>query len=218
MWQSGDQLIGVGPDLVAKIFSELKVPFEIKPAGTWDQVLEKAKANQIDVLVAAYKTEARQQYLAYSVAYTVDPIALFVKKNSKLKYEKWSDLIGKKGIAMIGDSYGQEFDDYISANLKVGRVLTAKEAFDSLEKKSADYFVYALYSGQRYINQNGLQAEFIALPKEVTSENFYIAIAKKSTAAKYLPQINELIEKYKDDGTIDQLLEKYQSKSDLDEE
>lgn len=209
MWRLGDQIVGVGPELVRKVFSALGLKVESRYTGLWDEVQAKAKDGQVDLLVAAYKTAERETYLDYSVAYTEDPIAIFVKKTSTLAYNKWEDLIGKKGVLMIGDSYGQEFDDFIKEKLTTERVKTVEDAFAALENNTVDYFVYALYAGEKIIAEKKLEEKIKIMPQYVAAENFYLAISKKSPLVKYLPQINEQLEKFKQDGTIKNLIEQY---------
>ncbi|MDD4333154.1 MAG: transporter substrate-binding domain-containing protein [Patescibacteria group bacterium] len=208
MWRDNEKIIGAGPDLVKMIFSELGIKIDLMYTGAWDEVQAKAKGGEVDVLAAAYKTTERETYMDYSVPYTIDPIALFIKKGSDFKYSEWKDLIGKRGIATVGDSYGQEFDDYIKEKLNVVRVSTAAEAFAAVVDGKADYFVYALYSGEKAIKEQKLENKIEIAPTYVASENFYITISKKSPLVKYLDQINELLAEYKSDGTIDSLVEK----------
>lgn len=208
MWQDNDKIVGVGPQLVEKIANDLNLNIESKYTGLWDEVQNKAKNGDVDILVAAYKTSEREEYMDYSVPYTIDPIALFIKKGKKFTYSKWADLIGKKGIATVGDSYGQEFDDFLRANLYITRVNTISEAFDLLLSGKADYFLYALYSGEKELAAGNLQTKIEAYPTYVASENFYITISKKSPLVKYLPRINLLLQKYRKDGTIDSLIAK----------
>lgn len=211
MWKDGEDIIGIGPDLIKIISSDLGLKIQTRYAGLWDMVQAKAKSGEVDVLVAAYKTSEREGYMLYSEPYTIDPIALFVKKGQVFKYDKWEDLMNKKGIATVGDSYGQAFDDFLKAKLNVTRVDTVDQALTALQKEQADYFVYALYSGEKALRQNKLTGKIQILPKYVSSENFYITISKKSPLARYLPQINQLIEKYKQDGTIEALIQKYRT-------
>jgi polar amino acid transport system substrate-binding protein len=206
MWQQGDKIIGVGPDLVTKIFTDLGVRIESKYTGLWDEVQAQAKSGSVDVLVAAYKTTERETYMDYSDAYTVDPIALFVSQDRGLAYNAWEDLVGKRVVAMVGDSYGQEFDGFMAQKLTVERVKTATEAFQMLKDGQADYFVYALYAGEKFIGENQLADKIAVLPKYVAAENFYITISKQSPLIQYLPRINEIIAQYKADGTIDRLI------------
>jgi polar amino acid transport system substrate-binding protein len=208
MYQQDDQIVGAGPEIVKKIFTELGVKTVFKYEGTWDVVQSKAKAGTVDVLVAAYKTKERETYMDYSIAYTVDPVVLVVKKGKAFPYDKWEDLIGKKGVVTIGDSYGQDFDNFIKEKLSVEKATTLKEAFDLLDQEKADYFVYALYSTQDYIFKNKISDKVEILSKYVSTENFYMTISKKSSFAKLLPKVNTLLEKYVKDGTVKQIIEK----------
>jgi polar amino acid transport system substrate-binding protein len=179
-------------------------------------VQEKARSGEVDVLIAAYKTTAREEYMSYSIAYVTDPLVLFVKRGKEFSFAKNEDLIGKNGVGTDGDSYGQEFDDYIKTHLKFVRTPTAKEALDLIESGQADYFIYSLYSGHEELKTNAREEQFTTLPHFVAQEPFYVTISKKSPYLKYLPDINRLIEKYKADGTIDQLMVKYKKQFQIE--
>lgn len=213
MWQEEKKIVGAGPDLVAKIAGDLGLKVDSIYTGFWDEVQEKAKSGQADMLVAAYKTAERETYMDYSVPYTTDPIAIFVSIGKQFPYDKWDDLIGKKGVATVGDSYGQDFDNFIQNKLTVERVNTADQAFAALKSGKADYFLYALYSGENALKQNKTASQFEALPKYVAEENFYITISKKSLLVQIMPQVNDLIAKYKNDGTINELIKANKAKS-----
>jgi polar amino acid transport system substrate-binding protein len=213
MWREGEKIVGAGPQLVEKIAQDLGFKVESKYAGLWDEVQKKAKSGEVNMLAAAYKTSERETYMDYSDAFTTDPIAIFVKKGKKFNYAKWDNLIGKKGIATVGDSYGQEFDDYIKAKLTVERVNTVDEAFRALENNKADYFIYSLYGGEKVLNEKKMKEKFEVLSKYLAEENFYITVSKKSPLTKFLPQINSLIKKYKEDGTIEKLIKENKQKS-----
>lgn len=208
MYQQDNQIVGAGPEIINKIFADLGVKVVSKYEGAWDIVQDKAKNGLIDVLVAAYKTAERETYMDYSIPYTVDPVVLVVKKGKTFTYDKWEDLINKKGVVTIGDSYGQDFDNFMKEKLSPKKVSTPEEAFALLEKEEADYFVYALYSAEDYIFKNKLSAQVEIIPKYVSTENFYLTISKKSPFAKLMPQVNSFLEKYKNDGTIEQIIEK----------
>ena len=54
-----------------------------------------------------------------------------------------------------------------------------------------------------------LSGQYESLPNYVSSENFYITISKKSQLNTYLTKINQILQKYKDDGTIENIIKKY---------
>lgn len=209
MFKSGNTIDGAGPALVKKIFADLGVPIDVRYTGTWDEVQAKARTGEVDVLVAAYKTTERLGYMVYSDPYTTDPVAIFVARGKAFPFNTWDVLVGKKGIAMVGDSYGQEFDDFAARSLALTRVTTSGEAFDLVSSGKADYLLYSLYAGDDYLKKTGAASQFESLPKFVDEEFFYITISKKSPYVTYLNLLNQQLAKYKADGTIAALIAQY---------
>lgn len=203
MYKDGDAIAWIWVDVVSQVFKDLGIKVEPKYAGSWDVVQENAKNGLIDLIVALYKTKEREQYLDYSISYTTDPIVLFFNQWKSFVYDKKDSLAGKKWIATVWDSYGQELDDYIvSAKLDMTRVETPKEAFEQLQKGEVDYFIYSLYAGQKLINE--LSLTWLEESSIVSSQPFYIGISKKSPYIKYIPQINASLEKMITENKIPQ--------------
>jgi len=213
MWQDGNRIVGAGSDLVQKVFSNLGINLMIKYSGAWDEVQEKVKNGEIDVLVGIYKNSKQAEYLEYSDFYATDKISLFVKKGKYIRFNRKEDLVGKKGIAISSDSFGQEFDDFSAWKLNIKKVETSDEAFEEIQDGTADYFIRSDYLGKKMVAEKNLSDKIVVVPKSVASENFYVAISKKSPLVQYLPKVNSLIEKYKNDGTIDKMLEENLAKT-----
>lgn len=211
MYREGNLINGAGAELVKQIAADLGLEIKTKYAGNWDEVQAKVKNGEVDLLVAAYKTSEREAYMYYSIAYTIDPLALYIKNGTDFNYSGWSDLIGKRGVLTVGDSYGQTFDEYIKNKLTTVRVNTVAEAFSMVTAGQVNYFLYALYSGEKFLSENGLAEEIEIFPKYVATEDFYIAVSKKSSLAKHLPAINDKLDQYKRNGTIDTLINKYRA-------
>jgi polar amino acid transport system substrate-binding protein len=212
MFKSGNAIDGAGAALVRKIFADLGVPIDVPYTGTWDEVQAKARSGEVDVLVAAYKTTEREGYMVYSAPYTTDPVAIFVAKGKAFPFNSWDVLVGRKGIAMVGDSYGQTFDDFAASRLALTRVTTSDQAFDLVAGGQADYMLYSLYAGDDYLKKTGSASRFESLPTFVNEENFYITISKKSPYVSYLNLLNQQIAKYKADGTIATLIAQYKNR------
>jgi polar amino acid transport system substrate-binding protein len=212
MFQSGSLIDGAGPALLKKILDGAGVAVTFPYTGTWDQVQAKARSGEVDMLVAAYKTTEREGYMLYSDAYTTDPVAIYVARGKAFPFDSWDVLIGKRGIAMVGDSYGQAFDDFAAARLTLTRATTTTEAFTLLATGQGDYFLYSLYAGDDFLKKANMASQFESLPKFVAEENFYITISKNSPYVAALPRINQEIAKYKADGTVNALIAEYKNK------
>lgn len=211
MWKEGNNIIGAGPELVKLLFKDLNVTVKTPYSGDWNKVQQEAKEGRVDVLVGLYMTEDRKAFFEYSNPYAKDPVVAFVAKGKGFPYSKWDDLVGKKGVTTVGDSFGQAFDRFLAEKLTVTRSATVEESFSRLLKGRADYFIYAMYSGLFEADKLGMTNKVELLSKEVCVENWYIGISKKSPYVKYLPQINKKLDELINNGTVDRLIEKYGS-------
>jgi len=204
MWQQGDEIVGIGPNVCESIFTDMGMKSVSRYVGSWEQVQQKAKTGNIDVVVALYKTEEREEYLYFSDPYVVDPISVFVKRDNEFDPQAKDDLLGKKGIVTVGDSYGQEIDDMITSKmLDVVEVKSPQEAFSMLIEEGADYFLYSTYAGERSSFEGTRDAGIIA------EQYFYIGISKNSPIAEKLPEINRILEEYKQNGIIEEISSRY---------
>jgi len=201
MWKDGSTISGIGPDVSRMVFKDIGIEVDSRYVGPWDVVQEKLKTGEIDGVCAIYKTKEREEYLYYSIPYTTDPIEMFVKKGRGFAYNQKEDLIGKKGVATVGDSYGQELDDFIiEKNLSMARVSTPEQAFALLKEEKVDYFIYSAYAGRKVISEANLTGFDEAAI--VSNQLFYIGISKKSPYAKHMGEINASLEKLTADKKI----------------
>ncbi len=209
MWREGDTIIGVGPELVKRAFGDLGVSVDCIFAGNWAQVQEAQKKGTVDVLAGVYLTEERKAAMEYSVPYTQDPVVLFVAKGKAFPFNKWEDLIGKRGTTTTGDSYGQKFDSFITAKLTMERAATVQENFEKLLSGKADYFIFAMYSGNFEARKLNILDKIEQIKKPATVEDFYISVGKGSKYVSLLPELNRKIERMAKDGTVESLIKKY---------
>ena len=185
--------VGIGPNVTKMVFATFNVKVECKDVGSWDVVQEKAKSGEIDGIVGAYWNEERAKYFLFSVPYATDDIALFFPEDKGFTYVQKEDLIGKKGIATTGDSYGQEMDKFIiQTNLNMMRVDTPEQAFAMLKEGKADYFIYSASAGRKVIAESHLSG--FKESGTVSSQPFYILVSKNSQYAKDMYKINSSLE------------------------
>jgi len=207
MWQEGDNIVGVGPEIVKMAFEDIGITVNSKFKGSWTQVEKSIKDGDVDVLAGVYMTAQRKLFMDYSIPFMKDPVVIFVAKGKTFPYKKWDDLIGKNGTTTIGDSFGHEFDKFIAGKLTISRSLKAEGNFNKILSEEADYFISAMYSGLIEAERLGISDKIEYLPVYATSETFYISISKESKFLRYLPKVNEKIEKLIKDGTVDRLID-----------
>ncbi|MCX5806394.1 MAG: transporter substrate-binding domain-containing protein [Proteobacteria bacterium] len=207
MWQEGDNIVGVGPEIVKMAFEELGITVDSKYKGSWTQTQEGVQRGDVDLLAGTYITKQNESLMDYSIPYMKDPVVIFVAKGKAFPYEKWADLIGKNGTTTIGDSFGTEFDKFIAEKLTITRYRKTQDNFNKILSEEADYFISGMYSGLIEAEKLGISDKIEYLPVYASSETFCIAISRESKFVRYMPQINKKIEKLVKDGTVDKLID-----------
>jgi ABC-type amino acid transport substrate-binding protein len=198
--KDGVKNVGIAPSLTKLAFKTFDVKVESKNLGSWEDVQEMARNGKIDGLVGAYKTKEREKYFLFSTPYAFDNITVFYPEGNST-YAKKEDLLGKRGIATAGDSYGQEMDDYIvQANLNLVRASDPEQAFLMLKEGKGDYVIYSSDSGRKMVKELNLSK--ITESEPIAKQSFHILISKKSKYAKDIDKVNLAIEDMIAKGTL----------------
>lgn len=209
-WQEQDRMVGAGTALVESVLDELKIAYVTRPSGNWKRVQAEARAGEVDVIVAAYRTDERETYLVYAEpAYAEDANVIWVKKGRAFAFDGWDDLIGKRGTVMLGESYGQRFDTFLEQELTIGWVNSPIQNLAKLDLERADYYPFSLFGGQIQIAQLGYRDRIEALPTPISTEGVYLVVSKQSPLTARLPEIQAAIERRRSDGTVDRLVREY---------
>jgi len=209
-WQQDDRITGAGAALAELIFRDLGVTLDFKTQGNWKRTQAEAEHGKVDVIVAAYRTVDRLRYLGYhATSFAEDANVVWVARGREFPYAGWDDLIGRHGTAMLGESYGEQFDRFIAERLTVSRVSSALLNWKKLEAGHADYYPFSLYGGEIQLRRFGYLDKVVRLPGVVATEGVYIAIARKSPLIRYLPQLEQAVRQRRADGTVERLLRTY---------
>lgn len=205
-------LKGVAVELVQEMFKEHKIKVNLFPVSTWGRAMEEVSQGRVDFLLPPYKTDERlKTYLFSDKPFLNDRTVLFVKKGSKILFTKPEDLKNYRGVAIINDSFGDEFDLAAKKNLKIQRLSKTSQSLNFLVRDRADYLVAGYSAGVSVARKEGLMNEIAVLPKDVISTGMYFAISKKSKWAneETLKIINQYISEKITEDKIKMLEDKY---------
>jgi polar amino acid transport system substrate-binding protein len=209
-WQRGEQIVGIGVELTEMIFSDVGIAVTFPARGNLKRVQNDAANGSIDVIVGIYKTLDRTQYLSYPDQPYLDDISVaWVRKDRAFTFDKWGDLIGKRGTALLGESYGKDFDDFIARYLQMDWVSMPLQNLKKLDAGRSDYYPFSLYGGTLQLKRYGFEDRIEYLPNAISKQGVYIAVSKKSIYTNRLDDISRAIQKRGADGTIDRLVRKY---------
>ena len=203
-WGKNGTLAGAAPELAAKILSELNIPFTIINAGSWQEVQDKAREGKVDMIVSAYTNDERRTYMKFSKPYLDSPVVIVVRKGNGFALTSWDVLIGKKGVAHTGESFGEKFDTFIKEKLDVD-YLPYERAFQELANDTADYLIIDLYPAVIYSKLLEAEKKIDILDTPATVQQFHMALSKKSPYLNLLPEIDKKITELKKEGYMKKL-------------
>ena len=210
--KGGEELHGVAVELMELAFSELGVKVKTFNSGTWGRAQEEVKEGRIDILLPPYQNAERLLvYEYFKNPILKDETVIFVKKGKAFSFKKFEDLVGKSGVTIIDDSFGNEFDKFMKEKLKIERLAKTEQCFEFLAKDRAQYMIAGLNAGLAVAKKNGVEKNFEILPKRVVMTGMFAPISKKSewnhpAIHKF---INTRIAAYAKSGLVKKLENKY---------
>lgn len=119
---------GMVSDFLALIGDKIGIEFRHYSGSGWTDVLEKAKAREVDILAAAAISPQRQESFDFSEVYIRMPGVIISTED----YGSLEDLIGKK-IAVVSNYV---WDDLLSAYSADARIVRVEDTFTGVELTS----------------------------------------------------------------------------------
>jgi polar amino acid transport system substrate-binding protein len=202
-WAVGATLDGAGIAMVRRLAKDAGVSLAVVNEGSWAGAQRAVETGKVDAIVGIYYTQPRARIFNYvRPAFTTDPSAVVARSNAHFSYAGWKSLIGKRGVAGAGESFGRAFDGFLESKLTVRRVNGFDAVYRALADRSADYGLVGYYQAITAGSKNVA----IVAPSFVT-EGFYLAFDKSSPcSAKLSDTFSKDIARLVADGTIGRLI------------
>lgn len=208
MYKDGDRIAGLGPMLVEAIAKQLKIPVELKYMGSWADAQAATREGKADMIVGIYYNDERAAYLDYvRPAYIIDPwVSVFVAKGKSFPFSGRQDLVGKKGVANQGESYGTEFDPFIKEELTVARSDGIDDAFKDLLSGKSDYVISGYYPALAQADVLNIGQQIEALYPPLLDAEMFAAFSKKSPCRYLARDFGRAVAAIKTDGRLNTML------------
>ncbi len=207
-FRDGDDIVGAAPLLVGEVAQELKVPFETKYMGTWSEAQSAVRAGKADMIIGVYYNDERTEFLDYvEPAFAYDPVVVFVSSDKPFDFKGQDDLVGKKGVANEGESFGTAFDAFLKDKLTVTRTDGLEAAFAALLAGEVDYVIAAYYPGTAQLAQQDKEDKIVSLEPPLLSEELFIAFSKTSPCAALASKFGAGIMEMTEDGRLGELVD-----------
>lgn len=214
MWvdKESGKFQGIAIELLEKMLSEVDIKPLFINVETWARAQEQVKNGQIDILIPPYKTEARQKIYNFPAdAFMRDETVVFVKKGKEFKFDTFEDLLKHPGVAIINDSFGEEFDGFEKKAKHLRRLPTTEQSFRFVDKDRAHYIIAGINSGNAAITKLNWEGRYVYLPKRIVVAGLYLATSKKTVwnIPEFNSYLNKKYKEYNRSGIVKDLEKKY---------
>lgn len=144
-----NQYKGIAADYATLVADKLGITFEIIQCSSWDEVLERAKRREVDILNTVVKSPQREKYLLFPEPYLKIPSVIIVRKtvNQELSLEM---LQGMHVVMVSGYGYVDLIRNKYP-DIQIDLVTDLKAALRKVSFGIADAFVGDLATASFYI-------------------------------------------------------------------
>lgn len=174
------RLTGAVAEMMQWLGREIGVPIRLAYVGTWGRVQAETKAGNVDMIAGAFFTLPRTEYMDYfHPAFRETRSVVWVGEGGRIDYRRWADLVPWRGVTVINNSFGEDFDRYAKDKLKISQVASLEQAIQMLQRGRADFLVYEDNPGEAYLARLGAGG-VRQLSPPVATESLYLTLAHKS--------------------------------------
>jgi len=186
--------------------------------GTWQDLLGLFRQGQLDVLLGASKTAAREEFALFSEPYRAEQFQLFVRKDDVGKYNFASVaemVAAKHKVGLISDYYyGEQITalygdeqmrpQFVESSMSEQNIAVLLD--DQVDAVLEDSFV-----GAAIIRRKGLEQQVQPHSIKLDETPIYVMFSKSTVQPEQVSSFNQALQQLKDSGDYQQLLTKYQS-------
>ena len=203
------KLIGANADLMQLLAKEIGMPIEVTYTGPWSRVQELSRAGRIDLIAGAFFTHARLDYMDYFYpAFRATRTAIWTNPSKTFNFRTWSDLRDRKGLTVVNNSFGEEFDAYAKKSLNIAYVASLEQALQMLVLSRIDYLIYEEEPSLAIAAKLGI-TNLKTAPLAVSSESLFVTLSHKSpcNVGKLRGRIAKALADLTKDDAMDALIE-----------
>jgi len=196
---------GILVTIVKQVFEQAAIPYKLQFLP-FKRAYSEVKVGKIDGLFNFYKIPERKPYFDYSKPILQNPLVFFVRKETHIKYDTLADLKGLSVGAMLGYTYGSEFDK--TTHFNIDRASSHQGNFSKLLFGRIDAYPCDKLVGIYVARKNNMMSEFVILPKPLKVMDGHIGFTKGKHSAA-IEKINMEIVKMQENNTINTIINSF---------
>jgi ABC-type amino acid transport substrate-binding protein len=207
MFVQGGRLAGVEADFARLLPAELNRPVKMV-AYPWNQLFSALISGEIDVIMSGVTiTKPRQMRMAFTIPYLETGLMTAFRLKDVNKYSSVNKILkSNASVGVIGNTTGEAFvRQYFKFASRIVTLNHPNEAAAQLKGRNIDLFVHDAPSVMWLVSAN--DAELTGLWKPLDRE--LLAWGGRRGDEELLNSLNNVLRKWKKDGTIDRVLNKW---------
>jgi polar amino acid transport system substrate-binding protein len=211
----GERVAGLDIELVAAVVKGMGCQLSYQQ-GTWVDLLIALKRGEVDILLGASKTQAREKFALFSDAYRMEEFSLYIRNEDHVRtaYKTLGEFIQNGSqIGIVEDYvYGPDvsmlLDDAETSkyfvNAIMGEINVARLLDEDIDGYLEDSFV-----GASLIRRKALSNFIVAQGITIQTGNAYVMFSQKNVTQQQVNSFNTQLAKIKKSQTYQDLLNKY---------
>ena len=195
-WEHQGRLHGVCVEMAKRAFAAAGWALTVNDEGPWSRCQVLVERGQVDAMVCAFDTPARRAYaVAVEPALASNESALFVRRDSPVRFESWTDLSGLRIGVGHGVSLGTEVDRQLARHAQVDNALNEELNLRKLLRGRLDAIATAREAGDELLRTLGCEQEVRPLPRVLGAATLYLQVSRLSPAVAALPQLRDYLQR-----------------------
>lgn len=187
---------GVCVEVARRAFAAAGMTLRVDAVGPWSRCQALVERGQVDVMVCAFDTPARRAYAqVLEPALASNESALFVRRDSPLRFEDWADLEGLRVGVGHGVSLGVEVDRQLALHARVDNALTEELNLRKLLLGRLDALATAREAGEALVRALGCDGQVRVLPRSLGAAPLHLQVSRGSAAIGALPQLSSYLQR-----------------------
>ncbi len=204
-----NELTGTIPDAAQTALARIGLKMEFQADRPWKRILYELEAGKLDIVLGAYWNSDRAKKYHFSEILGTDEIRVFVRKGSEFSLNSFEDLIGRRGLKLLGGSYGDKFDKFADAHLDFHDIQKSDQMIKMIAGARADFGILGYIEGLEHIQNNNLEGQVVALPWPILSNSMYLMVSRTAPCAHRVDDMNAAIQQMQKEGVLEQIFSKH---------
>jgi len=194
------ELAGVEVDMMRRIGREIDRPVRVNVLN-WDELADALVAGEVDVIMSGMSiTDSRKVRVAFTEPWMRTGLIAMMRQRDADGIQSAADVQAFRGrIGVIAGSTGHDFVRRSCRQAKVIRIATPGDAAVQLQRNIIDMFIHDIPSVLWQVSAN--EAELAVVMERLSHENIAWAVRLDNT--ELLKQLNEILARWKADGSLE---------------